>query len=451
MIINKTYKFRLYPTSEQEQMLLQQTGNSRFVWNKLVEFNKKYKEEYDKFPTQLILQKQIIELKKEFEFTKLTHSQPLQINAKRIVKVVTKAFKPEAIQARKQKIAKTIAEKTKKEKKYPNYNHKKAMAKAFNYGFPHFKRKANMRGSLFYPQNFKIKRSRIFFAKLGWIHYIKHREIEGNPKNVTITQDGNQWYVSICCEVKIKETVKPSIDNANIIGIDVGIKEFATFSDSTVIHNPRILKKYSKKLKKEQKKLSKREFIEKEIKEEIKKVSSNNRNKQRTKVQNIHRKIRNIRKDFLHKITHDIITKYDGVTLETLNIKDMLQKNDKSQNRNTCDISWYEFSRMLEYKCLWNSKYFHKIDEYFASTKTCSECGNKQEMLLEERTYLCKACGNKLDRDYNASINIKREGISCLKKANYTTVGTMGSYACGQSPLGDWLKQEKREKIQAIA
>ena len=115
MQIHKSYKFRLKPNKEQKQLLLQRTGSSRFVWNKLVEFNQKYrKENNNKFPSQVILQKEIVKLKKEFEFIKLTHSQPLQINAKRINEVNFKAIKPEVIQARKQKIAKVISEENKK-------------------------------------------------------------------------------------------------------------------------------------------------------------------------------------------------------------------------------------------------------------------------------------------------------------------------------------------------
>jgi len=144
-----------------------------------------------------------------------------------------------------------------------------------------------------------------------------------------------------------------------------------------------------------------------------------------------------------------MIAKYDGIIIETLDVKNMLHDNDSNQNRNTCDVSWYEFSRILEYKSLWNSKHFHKIDKYFASTKICSECGNKQDMPLKQRTYLCPSCGHKMDRDLNASLNIQSEGIRCLKES--TTAGTVGSYACGQSSTEDWMKQEKREACQAKA
>ena len=154
-----------------------------------------------------------------------------------------------------------------------------------------------------------------------------------------------------------------------------------------------------------------------------------------------------------------MITKYDGFILETLDIESMLQKNGKNQNRNTCDVSWYEFARILEYKSKWNSKYFYKIDRYFASSQICSKCGNKQEMPVEVRTYHCQACGMTMDRDDNSSIVIKEEGISCLKKIleemdlmnTNTTSATGESYACGQTSREVWMKQEKREMNQAIA
>ena len=181
------------------------------------------------------------------------------------------------------------------------------------------------------------------------------------------------------------------------------------------------------------------------------KVSSNNREKQRAKVRKIYRKMRNIRKDFLHKLSYYIITKYDGVIIETLDIKNMLQKNDKNMNRNTCDVSWYEFGMMLEYKSLWKYKLFHKIDKYFASSQICSKCGNKQEMPLNQRTYVCNCCEAIIDRDLNGSINIRNEGISNLKQMeikNKNTPATGEIYACGQSTLVDWTKQEIDNTIQ---
>jgi putative transposase len=426
MKIVKTYKFRLNPDITTLEKLKQHGGNSRFLWNQLVNFSSQYNAEYKNFPNQGILQKEIIKIKNENEFLKISHSQPLQIHAKRLTKTNFKSISKETIEKRKQKIAKA---KTKKQ-----------LAKALEFGKPKFKSKHNNSDSIFYPQNFKVKRSRIFVAKIGWISFIKHQPIEGKPLTLIINQDGEQWFVSISCELNIKMKEKIDLDKANIVGIDLGIKTFATLSDNTKIENPRTLKKHLKKLKREQRILSKRKFVEKEIHGKTIKTSSNNRTKQRIKVQKIHRKVRNIRTDFLHKTTHHLITKYDGFSLETLDIKKLMEEGNKNLNRSISDVSWYDFCSILEYKSNWNAKHFVKVGQYFSSTKKCSQCGNLIFMELKERTYNCHKCGNCMDRDYNASLNILNEGLRILKE---NTLATKEMHACGQSTEVDWLKQEK--------
>ena len=429
MKILKSYKFRLKPTEEQIAMLKQHGGNTRFVWNKLLEYSNKEKERINVYPTQSQLQKLILTLKQENKFLKISHSQPLQINAQKLVKTFIKAFKPETISARNKKIAIAKSEKDEELRK-------RKLAKALNFGFPKFKSKNKNNDNLFYPQYFEIGRSRISFPKLGWINYIKHREVLGKPLFVTITQDGgDQYYVSITTELKIKEKTKPNLDNSNIIGIDVGLKNFAVFSDGNVIENPKTLKKNLKKLRKENKSLSRKEY------DKITKKTSNNRIKQISKVQKVHRKIRNIRKEFLHQLTHHIITKYDGVILEDLDIQGLLQKekkNDREMNRSISDVSWFEFGRQLEYKSIWNSKYFCKVDSYFPSTQLCSKCGRRAKLLLEDRVYFCEYCNNKMDRDYNSSLNLHDEGMRIL---NQSTLATKGIKACGSGKPG--MKQEQ--------
>lgn len=415
MKIIKTFKFRLNPNEEMISALLQHGGNSRFTWNQLVNFSLEYNKLNKKFPTQSILQKEIIKIKTENDFLKISHSQPLQINAQRLMKTNFKSITKEMIAKRNQKIAKA---------KTP-----KQIAIALNFGKPKFKSKNDNSDSIFYPQNFKVKKSRIFLAKIGWIDFIKYREIEGKPLTLTINQDGEQWNCAISCELKIKNKPKVSLDKANIVGIDLGTKSFATMSDKTIIKNPRTIGKHLKKLKKEQKVLSRRQFVKKEINNKIVKTSSNNRTKQRIKVQKIHRKIRNIRANFLHNLTHHLIANYDGFALETLDIKGMMKEGSKGLNRNISDVSWYEFSRILEYKSAWNSKHFVKVDQYFPSTKKCSQCGNLISMELKDREYDCPKCGNRMDRDYNASLNIYNEGLNIL---NNNTLATKEIYACGQ-------------------
>jgi putative transposase len=447
MKILKAYKFRLKPTEDQVAMLKQHGGNSRFVWNKLLEYAEEVKKNTGKYPSQSVLQTKIIQIKASNEFIKISYSQPIQVNAMRLNKAYTRAFSPEVVAERNKKITKAHLVQDEEKKA-------KALAKALKCGLPKFKRKSDNSDSIFYPQHTIVKKSRIHFPKLGWINYNKHREMEGKILFVTITQDGNQYYVSITCEVELKEKVKLELDKANIAGIDVGLKKFAVLSDKTVIENPRTLKKHLRVLRRESRKLSR--MVNKETGEKTSygkniKKSSNNRNKQIVTVQKLHRKVRNIRRNFLHQTTHYIIDKYDGVVLENLDIKELLQKGSKAMNRSISDASWYEFTRQLAYKSIWNSKYFVVVDQYFASTQICSCCGSIAHLSLKDRVYACSNCGAVLDRDYNASINLKNEGIRILKE-NISTVGTTGIQACGSTSVEVGEKQEKRRfQVPAMA
>ena len=392
MKVHKGFKFRLYPTPEQESMLSQQAGNTRFLWNKFLESNLKTYKDTQKFQFSYDMIISLPKLKDEFEFLKLSFSQSLQQVGRQLDKALKDSFKK---------------------------------AK----GFPKFKRKHN-RDSFTVPQKFSIHSKSVKLPKIGKVKWTKHRSLQGNPKFLTVSRDGKQWYCSVTCEVTIHGK---QLSDKNIVGIDVGLKEFATLSDNTVVKRKRHLDKHSKRLVKEQRKLSRTT------------KGSNNRKKQIEKVQTVHRKIRNTRKDFLHKITSNMIAKYSGVVLEDLNISGMM-KNSKL-SRSISDVGWYEFNRMLEYKSLWNAKHFIKIGRFFASSKICSQCGSKKvDLTLKDRTYVCKNCGNILDRDFNASKNILAEGIKIL-----TTVGHAGSNACGDGkitePLCDSVAVSETRKV----
>jgi putative transposase len=267
--------------------------------------------------------------------------------------------------------------------------------------------------------------------------------LEGIVKFLTIVQDGNEWFVSMTNEVEVKEQAFKPLEQANVVGIDVGLKVFATLSNGTEIKNPRTLKKHLKRLKKEQRSLSRRQLVETdEVRFGGKKVkkSSSNRNKQILKVQRTYKKVKNARKDFLHKTSHQIITKFDGIALETLDIQSMMKGNGVAMNRNIADVSWFEFGRILEYKCLWNHKHFVKIDQFDPSTQKCNQCHSIQKLSLKDRTYVCPQCGNICGRDVNAAKNIKDSGLEILNKQN--TLASKGIYACGVLPRRT-MKQEK--------
>ena len=398
MLIHKGFKFRLYPTLEQETMLAQQAGNTRFLWNKLLESNLKTYKDTQKFKFSYDMIMSIPKLKEEYDFLKLSFSQSLQQVGRQLDSALKDSFK----------------------------NSK---------GFPQFKKKGN-RDSFTVPQKFHLNKKSVQLPKIGKVNWIKHRNWEGTPKFLTVSRDGNQWFCSITCEVN---TSDKQYSDKNLVGIDVGLKEFAVLSDNTTIKREKHLDKYKDKLIREQRWLSR------------KVKGSNNRKKQIQKVQVVHRKIRNTRNDFLHKTSSNMIAKYSGVVLEDLNIKGMM-KNSKLA-RSISDVGWYEFSRMLEYKSLWNAKHFIKVNRWYASSKICNECGNKKvDLRLEDRTYVCESCGTIIDRDYNASKNILDEGLNMLK----TTVGHTGSNACGDDKVtepfyGSVVVKEAGKRITTLS
>ena len=387
MKVHKGFKFRLCPTPEQESMLSQQAGNTRFLWNKFLESNLETYKKTQKFQFSYEMITSLPKLKKEFDFLKLSFSQSLQQVGRQLDSALKESFKKSK-------------------------------------GFPKFKKKHN-KDSFTVPQKFSIHSKSVKLPKIGKVKWIKHRKIQGNPKFLTVSRDGNQWFCSVTCEVNLPNK---QYSQENIVGIDVGLKEFATLSDNSVVKRERHLDKHTKRLMKEQRKLSRTT------------KGSNNRKKQIEKVQAVHRKIRNTRKDFLHKTSSNMIAKYSGVVLEDLNVSGMM-KNSKLA-RSISDVGWYEFNRMLEYKSLWNAKHFIKIDRWFASSKICNECGSKKvDLKLSDRIYVCKNCGNVVDRDFNASKNILAKGLNVL----YSTVRHTGSNACGEDKVH--FSSVKKKKV----
>jgi putative transposase len=190
----------------------------------------------------------------------------------------------------------------------------------------------------------------------------------------------------------------------NSVGVDLGIKDFATLSDGTKIENPKFLKKNLKKLKKEQRRLSKKQ------------KGSNNRNKQRIKVARLHNKISNMRNDFLHKLTTKLVSENQAICLEDLNVKGMIKNHNLAQAIQ--DVSWSKFNTLLEYKAEWNSVSILRIGRFEPSSKMCS-CGviNK-DLKLSDRIWTCKDCGATHDRDVLASQNIKTIGLHSYKTYN---------------------------------
>ena len=275
------------------------------------------------------------------------------------------------------------------ESAYGNFFRKKSK-------FPKFKKKSNNQ-SFRVPQHIKVENDIIRVPKFNeGIEINLHRKLEGDIKSATFSKtSSNKYFVSILCEVPKKSKPKTSKQ----IGIDLGITDFIVLSDGTKIKNPNFNRKSKKKLSKAQQHLSR------------KTKESNRYNKQRIKVAKINEKITNSRKDFQHKLSTKLINEYDLISLEDLAVKNMVKNRKLSYS--ISDSGWSSFVSMLEYKALWYGKEVIKVDRFYPSSKTCSDCDYIIDKLpLSVRQWKCPKCDSNHDRDINAAKNILRQGLS---------------------------------------
>lgn len=212
----------------------------------------------------------------------------------------------------------------------------------------------------------------------------------GRPLNATISREADRWFVSIAYEMDIQE---PQPVEGEPVGIDVGLTSFATLSDGTKIDAPKPLGKYLKKLAKLQRQHSKMQ------------KGSSNRKKSAMKIARLHRKIKNIRLDYAHKLSAELAKTKPLIAVEDLNVKGMVQNNHLS--RHIADVGWSQFITMLDYKTKWYGSWLYRIGRFEPTSKACSTCGYKLDSLpLSVRAWTCPECGTKHDRDINAAKNI---------------------------------------------
>lgn len=232
--------------------------------------------------------------------------------------------------------------------------------------------------------------------EVGIRGYRSLNKINGRIIRANIYKEANKYYVSICVE---QEFIVPVIKPSKAIGIDVGIKELLTTSDGITIENKKHIEKYEKKLKGLNRWLSRSQ------------LGSKNRYKIIKKIEEVHRKLKNARKHFLHGISNELTRENDIIVTEKLNIRGMAQ--ERKISKQIYDASWYELIRQLEYKCKWRGKYFYQIDNFYPSSQICNRCGYKETKVrnLNIRSWECSKCSNMNNRDINASINILWEGI----------------------------------------
>ena len=361
----KAYKYRIYPNREQRIQIAKTFGCCRFVYNQTLAYRKEVYEEEKKSVSKTDCNNYCNrQLKKEYEW----------------LKEVDKFALTNAI-----------------------YNMDAAYRKFFkeHAGYPKFKSKHDNHKS--YTTNITngnitvdFESNRVKLPKLKDVTAKLHRNFSGQIKSATISQvPSGKYYVSILVET---EHMEMPHTNQNT-GIDLGIKELCITSDGKKYKNPKIIRKYEKKLIKLQRQLAHKE------------KRSQNYYKIKKKIALCHEKITNTRKDYLHKISHEIISENQVIVSENLQIKNMVKNHYLAKA--ISDVSWYELTRQLEYKAKWNGRKYIKIDTFYASSQICSVCGyqNTETKDLSVRKWECPVCGVKHDRDINAAKNILAEGL----------------------------------------
>jgi putative transposase len=233
----------------------------------------------------------------------------------------------------------------------------------------------------------------------------------GKIESVTISLEGDKYYASFSMTLSQEEydrTYKKEEKKNLGVGMDVGISSFATMSNGIKVEAPKSLEKSLRQLKKSNRQSAKKQHPKTKGEKRRGVKCSNNYKKHAQKIQKLYAKISNQRKDFLHKLSTCIVSQFDYICAENLDVKAML--TNKRLARKVSDMAFYEFTRQLDYKTQYADKQLIRVDQYFPSSKKCSNCGSiKEDLTLQQRTYICDTCGLKIDRDYNASLNLYNE------------------------------------------
>ena len=393
-MINKTYRFRLLPTKEQEVLLNQHFGHSRWVYN---HFLNERKEQYQADKKSDNYYKQaatLTKLKKEEDtkWLKEVNSQTLQFALRSLDTAFLNFFRGNA-------------------------------------QFPKFKSRKH-KNTFTIPQFGTLDGNKISIPKFkDGIKIKAHREVKGKIGKMSITKTPTgKYYVSIFTEQESEELPKANKQ----VGIDLGLKDFVITSDDKKFKNNRYTKKYAKQLKKAQQHLSRKQ------------KGSNGFEKQKLKVAKIHEKIASCRLDTLHKVSKELIESYDLISVEDLNVKGMIKNHKLSKH--IADASWGNFVTLLQYKCDWYGKELVKVNRFYPSSKSCGDCGwINQDLKLSDREWTCKSCGVVHDRDVNASRNILKEGLKIISggtldntdgDSNKTSVKKRKSVKSEAQPIG---------------
>lgn len=355
-------KVRIYPTDEHKQALSQAFGCARWLWNNSLNATNELYKETGKGLSQIGMNSRLPALKEEFPWLKDCYSQVLQSVSLNLSRAFINFFEGRA--------------------SYPNFKSK------------HDKQ------SIQYPQNVKLLDGALKIPKIGEVKAKRHRTFEGKLKTVTISMSKTgKYYASLLFDDGVPEL--PISCEGKAVGIDVGLTHLAITSDGSKFDNPQPLRKREKNLKRKQQKLSRKQ------------KGSTRRAKAKRIVARVHERIANTRKDFQHKLSRKLVNENQVIIVENLAVKNLVQNHNLAKS--ISDAGWSEFTRQLKYKAEKDGKTYLEIGRFFPSSKSCHVCLNQVGSLpLDVRSWTCSNCNTKHDRDVNAAINIRDEGLRLL-------------------------------------
>nr|WP_211173384.1 IS200/IS605 family element RNA-guided endonuclease TnpB [Brasilonema bromeliae] len=365
----KAYKYRIYPTSEQSILLAKSMGCARWFYNYALNLTSETYKTTGKGLSRNEIINLLPSLKKEHEWLTEPPSQCLQ----QVALDLSSAFL--------------------------NFFEKRGL-------YPNFKKKGQKQ-SIRFPQEIKLDGSYLTLPKLGKVYCKVSRKPDGKLKSVTVSLTSSGEYYAACLYDDGKD-IPVSSSEGKAVGIDMGITHYAITSDGTKHGNPKYYRKYETKLAQKQKLLSRKH------------KGSNNRNKARIKVAIVHTKITRCREDFLHKLSRKLVDENQVIVVENLAVKNMVRNHKLAKS--ISDAGWGQFCTMLKYKAEWKRKTYIEVDRFFPSSKTCSNCLHQVDHLsLDIRSWQCPRCQTLHDRDVNAAINIRDEGLRILAGGHLAT------------------------------